>query len=155
MSGDDGEFSGVIDRIEQDITTAFLCAGVDVYVQAVCDDLSECIQDELFAFFSREATWKRGVNVDKKVHNYRPPSKLTLTDRRAKVNQEKRNSTCRTCDKISHWAGDEACPQRNQPDSKDRGKRKGKGKGKYTKFEGHIGMMVVAMNAECNHTKDH
>ena len=68
------------------------------------------------------------MNVDKKVHNYRPNSELTLTDRRAKVNQAKRNSKCRKCGKTGHWVGDEACQMRSQSDGKDRGQRNGKGK---------------------------
>ena len=48
-SGDDSEFSVVIDRTEQDITTAFMRVGCDLDDQADCDDLSECVQDELFA----------------------------------------------------------------------------------------------------------
>ena len=49
-SGDDGKFSGVIDRIEQDVTTAFLCAGCNLDDQEVFDDLAKCAQDELVAF---------------------------------------------------------------------------------------------------------
>ena len=100
-SGEDAEFNGVIDRIEQDVCAAFLCAGCDLDDQEVCEDLAKSAQDELFAFFSREAAIKRGVNDDKKVHNYRLTSELTLTDRRAKVNQAKRNSKCRTCGKTN------------------------------------------------------
>ena len=79
---------------------------------------------------------------------------MTSTDRRAKVNQAKRNSKCMKHCKTGHRAGDEACQMRNQPDGKDRGQRKGKGKGKYTKFKGHIGMMAAAMNANYEHIKD-
>ena len=64
-SGEDFEFNGVFDRIELDITTAFLCAGCDLDDQAVRHDLSERVQDELFAFFSPEAASQRVVNVDK------------------------------------------------------------------------------------------
>ena len=98
---------------------------------------------------------KRGVNVGKKVHNYRPTSELMLKDRHDKVAQAERTSTCRKCGKTGHWAGHEACPQRNQHGGKDKGRRKGKGKGKYTKFKGHIGMLAVAMKAEYRHIKDH
>ena len=80
------------------------------------------------------------MKVDKKVRNCRPTSELAWNDRPDKVNQTKRNSTCRKRGKTGNWAGDEACLQRNQYDDKDKGKRKGKGKGKCTKFKSRIGM---------------
>ena len=107
---------------------AFLCAGCDLDDQGVCDGLADCARDGLFAFFSREAALTRGVNVDKTVHNYRPISELTLTDRRAKVDQAKRNSKRRKCGKTGHWAGDEACQMRNQPDERPEASRKVKEK---------------------------
>ena len=121
-SGVDADFNGVIDRIKQGVCAAFLCAGCDLDDQEVCQDPSECAQDALFAFFSREGAIKRGVKVDREVHNYRPTSELTSTDRRANVNQAKRNSKCRKRGKTSHWAGDKACQMRDQPDGKDKGK---------------------------------
>ena len=48
-SGDDSDFNGVIDRIEQDIVTAFLCAGCRVDDEEARHTISECVQDELLA----------------------------------------------------------------------------------------------------------
>ena len=130
-SGEDAEFNGVIDRIDQNVCAEFLCVGCDFDDQEVREDRAECAQDELSASFSRGRAIKRGVNVDRKVNNYRPTPELTLTDRRAKVNHAKRNSKCRKCDKTGHWAGDNDCQMRDQPDGKD------KGKGKGTKRKAH------------------
>ena len=113
------------------------------------------MQDKLFAFYSREAALQRGVNIDKQVHNYRPTSELTLKDRRDEVNPAKTNSTCRECGKTGHRAGDEACPQRMQPDDKGKGKRTRKCKGKYTKFMGRIGILAEAINAEYHEKTDY
>ena len=44
-SGEDAEFNGVIDRIEQDVCAAFLFAGCDLDDQEVYEDLAECAQD--------------------------------------------------------------------------------------------------------------
>ena len=95
------------------------------------------------------------MNIDKMVHNCRPTSELTLKDRCDKVSQAKRNSTCRKCGKTGHWAVGEAFLQRNQQNGKDKGKRKGEGKSKYTNFEVRIGMFAVAMKADYRHIKDH
>ena len=61
--GEDAEFSGVMDRIGQDVCAAFLCAGCDLDDKEVCGDLAERARDKLFAFFSREAAIKCGAKL--------------------------------------------------------------------------------------------
>ena len=146
-SGEDQDFENVKDRIEIDVVTAFICAGHDVEDEIVCREMANCAQNEAFAFMSRESAAKRGVMIDRRVHNYRPTSELSLVDRRDKVKKAKQNSTCRRCGKSGHWAGDPECSQKDRDDG---GKGKGKGK-KYKKFNGSVGLMAVGQEEEFDH----
>ena len=76
----------------------------------VCEDTSECFLAECAAFFGREQARQHGVHVEKVVRSFRPKSELEIKKRREHVERAKRNSTCRTCGRKGHWAGDQVCP---------------------------------------------
>ena len=98
----DVEFGDVVDRMEQDIVCA--C------VEADCSLSDEDVRRECAAFFGREQARQHGVHVEKVVHSFRPKSELEIQRRRELVEHAKRNSTCRTCGRKGHWAGDKICP---------------------------------------------
>ena len=77
----------------------------------VCEDISECVHAECAAFFGREQARQHGVQVEKVVHSFRPESEVEIKKRREHVEHVKRNSTCRTCGRKGHWAGDQICPK--------------------------------------------
>ena len=109
--GPDGEFRDVVDRMEQDTVCAFVAADCSLSDEDVCEDISECVHAECAAFFRREQARQHGVHVEKVVHSFRPKSELEIKKRRKHVEQAKRNSTCRTCGRKGHWAGDHICPK--------------------------------------------
>ena len=123
----------------------------------VCEDISESVHAECAAFFGREQARQHGVHVEKVVHSFRPKSELEIKKRRELVEHAKRISTCRTCGRKGHWAGDKICPNfignRSAPGSSTRpwnanwsrdvsktdkrhmkGKDQPKGAGKHTSF---------------------
>ena len=102
ISGEDQDLSDSLDRIEVDVVTAYLGAGHDVEDPQVCQKIAACAQNEAFAFFSRESAAKNGVRTDRKVHNDRPTSELSLADRREKVKKAKLKSTCRRYGQSGH-----------------------------------------------------
>ena len=108
--GPDGEFGDVVDRMEQDIVCAFVAADCSLSDEDICEDISECVHAECAAFFGREQARQHRVRVEKVVHSFRPKSGLEIKKRREHVEQAKRNSTCRTCGRKGHWAGDQVCP---------------------------------------------
>ena len=148
--GPDGEFGDVVDRMEQDIVCAFVAADCSLSDEDVCEETSECVHAECAAFFGREQARQHGVHVEKVVHSFRPKSELEIKKRREHVEHAKRNSTCRTCGRKGHWAGDQICPNfvgnRSAPGSSTRpyvsktdkkhtkGKDQPKGAGKHTSF---------------------
>ena len=77
-----------------------------------CNDISGCVHDELYAFYSSEQARSNGVNVGKHIHAYKPKSEFSVEERREKINLAKKNSTCRACGKPGHWAGDAGCDHR-------------------------------------------
>ena len=108
--GPDGEFGDVVDRMEQDIECAFVAADCSLSDDDVCEDTSECVHAECAAFFGREQARQHGVHVEKVVHSFRPKSELEIKKRRELVEHAKGKSTCRTCGRKGHWAGDKICP---------------------------------------------
>ena len=108
--GLDGEFGDVVDRMDQDIVCAFVAADCSLSDEDVCEDISECVHAECAAVFGREQARQHGVHVEKVVHRFRPKSELEIKKRREHVEQAKMNSTCRTCGRKGHWAGDQVCP---------------------------------------------
>ena len=143
--------------MEQDIVCAFVVADCSLSDEDVCEDISECVHAECAAFFGREQARQHGVHVEKVVHSFRPKSELEIKKRREHVEHAKRNSTCRTCGRKGHWAGDQICPNfvgnRSAPGSSTRpwnanwsrdvsktdkkhmkGKDQPKGAGKHTSF---------------------
>ena len=105
------EFEDFEDAIEQDVVVAFLAADCDLNDKEICEDIADSVHNEFVALAAREQAMKRGVPMQRVVHQYRPPqSDLTPKQRRAKVELAKQNSTCRKCGKSGHWAADECCP---------------------------------------------
>ena len=109
----DNELEDVVDIIEQDITVCYLCAGADLDDEEACEEIAQACQDEVCAFFGREGAKDRGVDSGHQVHSWRPKSEMSVQDRKAKVDKAKQNSTCRSCGKKGHWAGDYACPNKS------------------------------------------
>ena len=107
--GPDGEHGDVVDRMEQDIVCAFVAADCSLSDEDVCEDISECVHAECAAFSGREQARQHGVHVEKVVHSFQPKSELEIKKRRELVEHAKRNSTCRTCGRKGHWAGDKNC----------------------------------------------
>ena len=91
------------------------------------------MRDEASAYVGREMARSKGVQVNRQVHPWRPKSELTLSDRRERATKAKKHSTCRSCGKAGHWAGDPECPKKSSAmfaSAKGRQKTKGKGKSK-------------------------
>ena len=97
------------DQIEQGIVMCFLGVQDGLDDPQFCEDISGCVHDELYAFYSREQARSNGVNVGKQIHAYKPKSELSVDERRENVNLAKNNSTCRACGKPGQWAGDVGC----------------------------------------------
>ena len=95
---------------EQDIVCAIVAADCFLSDEDVCEDISECVHAECAAFFGREQARQHGVHVVLVVHSFRPKSELETKKRQVHVEQAKKNSTCRTCGRKGHWAGDRVCP---------------------------------------------
>ena len=57
------EYKDVDDQIEQDVVTCFVCAGADLLDEEVCEQISDCVHDEMFGFYSREEARQNGVPV--------------------------------------------------------------------------------------------
>ena len=96
--------------MDQDIVCAFVVADCSLSDEDVCEDISECVHAECAAFFGCEQARQHGGHVEKVVHSFRPKSELEIKKRREHVEHGKRNSTCRTCGRKGHWAGDQICP---------------------------------------------
>ena len=129
--GPESEFADMEDRIEQDIVCAYFCSGCDLDDKGVCEEISNTVHDEIFAFYSREEARSRGVPVAKHVHAYRPSSELTLDERKKKVALAKINSTCRACNQKGHWQGDKECPKGQKNKDQDRRSNNFKAKPKF------------------------
>ena len=95
--------------------------GVDLEDPEVAEEVSTCVHDELYGFYSRENAIAKGVPVQRRIHSFRPKSELSIDERKRNVEKAKANSHCRTCGRKAHWAGDPACPARNsgKSDTKD------------------------------------
>ena len=115
--GPDADFCDEIDRIEQDLTCAYLAAGFDEGVQDDCEEIAQQVHDECSAYFGREDARKKGVKVGHAIHQFRPRSELEIKERKEKVAAVKKNSKCRACGKMGHWAGDSECPRRQSTPS--------------------------------------
>ena len=85
-----------------------------IYIdKEVCEDIADSVHHEYVALVTREQAMRRGVPLQRVVHQFRTPlSELTVEQRRAKVALAKKNSTCRRCSQSGHWAGDPECPLR-------------------------------------------
>ena len=57
--GPDADFKDEIDRIEQDLTCAYLAAGFDVNTPNRCEEIARQVHDECSAYFGREEARKR------------------------------------------------------------------------------------------------
>ena len=57
----DDDYENVEDQIEQDVVTCFVCVGADLADEEVCEQISACVHDELFGFYSREEARQNGV----------------------------------------------------------------------------------------------
>ena len=107
------EYTNVEDQIEQDVVTAFVCAGADLDDTEHCEQISSAVQNELFSFYSREEARQNGVPACKTIHNFRPKSELTIEERKKNVDKAKAGSSCRTCGEPGHWSGDPACKKKH------------------------------------------
>ena len=88
------------DRIEQDVVLAFYAAGADPESQdcdpEVCEEINDCISNELYSFYSADAARQRGVKTQSFVHRFKPnPNELTLEQRKKMVQAAKEKSHCR------------------------------------------------------------
>ena len=59
----DDDYENVEDQIEQDVVTCFVCVGADLADEEVCEQISACVHDELFGFYSREEGKRNTVIV--------------------------------------------------------------------------------------------
>ena len=109
--GPDGEFGDVVDRMEQDIVCAFVAADCPLSDEGRMRGPFRSVSTQRGPP-SSDANMARqhGVHVEKVVRSFRPKSELEIKKRREHVEQAKRNSTCRTCGRKGHWAGDQICP---------------------------------------------
>jgi len=147
------EFETIEDQIEQDVVAAFAAAGADLDQAATADEVSGCVHDELFAFYSRENAQSRGVAVDRRVHSYRPKSELSIEERKKKVADAKANSYCRACGQKGHWASDLNCPARGKGSGKGKSFGKG-GKQQQRAFPGKFRGKPTGMTAVVDRNGD-
>ena len=103
------EYLDAEDKIEQEICAAFVAVGLDLENKDVAQQASDCVHDEIHAYYSREEARNRGVPVSKSIHQFRPRLELTLQQRKDNVAKAKKNSKCNSCHKFGHWAGDPEC----------------------------------------------
>jgi len=158
-SGPEADFQDFEDRIEQDVVACYVAAQADFADPATLEEIAGCVQDEIYAFYSREDARKRGVKVDKYVHGFRPRSELTLAEKRDRVKLVKQKSTCRACGKVGHWHSDPECPAKNQSSatsapSTSHGQTDGKGKGKGKQYTKNIKYRRSGYLAIADHDKD-
>ena len=111
--GPETDFRDEIDRIEQDLTCAYLAAGFDINAPSRCEEIAQQVHDECSAYFGREEARTKGVEVGRSIRQFRSRSKLEIKVRRDKVAAVKRNSRCRTCGRKGHWTGDISCMRRD------------------------------------------
>ena len=125
--------------------TCYLCSDADITSEEVCEEIAQCAFDEACAFFSREDARRRGAPVGRKVHTWKPKSELTMRDRKAKLDEVKKKSTCRACGQKGHWAGDPAC--RSKPPKGVSKSGKGKGSKKQVQLkntERRFGLIAIS-----------
>ncbi|CAE7728714.1 RE1 [Symbiodinium sp. CCMP2592] len=98
--------------VELDVFTAFIGAGFDEEDKEALAFLADTVQCETVAFMARAKAKGKGKSVmQRSAHGYRPRSTgLTVEDRRRKLHEIKLRSTCKTCGRKGHWAGDKECP---------------------------------------------
>ncbi|CAE7200469.1 GIP [Symbiodinium sp. CCMP2592] len=98
--------------VELDVFTAFISAGFDEEDKEALAFLADTVQCETVAFMARAKAKGKGKSVmQRSAHGYRPRSTgLTVEDRRRKLHEIKLRSTCKTCGRKGHWAGDKECP---------------------------------------------
>ena len=126
------EFEDFEDAIEQDVVCAFLAAQYDLNDKEVCEDIADSVHHEYVALVTREQAMKRGVPLQRVVHQFRPPlSELTVEQRRTKVAFAKKNSTCRRCSQSGHWAGDAECPLRRKSTPQEAHQHKVQTRGRF------------------------
>ncbi|CAE7211787.1 RE1 [Symbiodinium sp. CCMP2592] len=91
---------------------AYHGAGFDEEDKEALAFLADTVQCETVAFMARAKAKGKGKSVmQKSAHGYRPRSTgLTVEDRRRKLHEIKLRSTCKTCGRKGHWAGDKECP---------------------------------------------
>ena len=83
--GPDSDSTSIEDRIEQDIVAAYAAAGQDVSEPAIAEEAGVAVRDETHAFYSRQDAHKRGVEVERKLHNLNPRSEFSLKGRQEKA----------------------------------------------------------------------
>lgn len=115
FAGEAHDYETEMGVIDQDIVTAFVCAGWSTNNRDDCQEIADAVQQGRMAYMARRKFKKGGGHANGRTHNYKPRCQEISFGKRARMTHDaKKDSTCHACGEKGHWAGDPQCKSKGQ-----------------------------------------